>query len=92
MSDFRPICVSCNERYSCKRNGVTVAYTSESIQAADLWECPSCHYQIVIGFSQKNLSKRECKTDSAKRVYDSYLKNMVAGPGVDVEQMEPFQV
>lgn len=51
MADTRTICVPCNTRMECKKNGVYNSYAETGAQAADLWECPNCGHQIMEGFS-----------------------------------------
>lgn len=50
MTDHRPYCVKCKCRMFPKKNGVTLQYTKDTYQRGDLWECPECGHQIVVGF------------------------------------------
>ena len=57
--DSRPFCPSCKTRYRCKKNEVAVRYGNEdrppepgcSVAVGDLWECPSCGQEIIIGWA-----------------------------------------
>ena len=54
----RPVCVKCSIELRPKTNGVTVAdYFMEDAKIyklweADLYQCPKCSLQIVVGFGQ----------------------------------------
>lgn len=67
----RPVCVSCGCYYRCWKNDVVVetgelkvserfsepsTWVSHEIRSADLWRCPECEGEIVIGFAQDPLS------------------------------------
>ena len=49
-----PVCVTCQVEFRVKRNDIAAelmaAERSYQVWSADLWECPSCHFQIVSGF------------------------------------------
>ena len=57
--DSRPFCQPCKRRYRCKRNEVAIRYGHEdrppepgcSVAVGDLWECPSCGQEIIIGWA-----------------------------------------
>lgn len=61
----RPICVECSKntgkvtRFYPEKNGVIVPYGSGGCVHADLYECPECHRQIVIGFAQSPIGGHE---------------------------------
>ena len=52
--NHRPVCVKCNTEFLPEKNGVVVVDTASfgdyKAWAADMYECPSCHAQIVVGF------------------------------------------
>jgi len=56
MANNNPICVACSRafemivRFEPKKNGIIVPYGLNGARHADLWECPECHHQIVMGF------------------------------------------
>ena len=53
--NHRPVCVKCNTEFLPEKNGVVVVDTASfgdyEAWAADMYECPVCHAQIVVGFS-----------------------------------------
>lgn len=57
-----PICVLCSNRlgkavfYKVIRNGVEVRYGYYyGYFKADLWECPECGHQIIMGYSDTEI-------------------------------------
>lgn len=50
----RPVCAMCEIEMIPKMNGVGVLDMAKSIPYkvwdADLWQCPSCVHEIVVGF------------------------------------------
>ena len=84
MSDMRPVCVPCNRRYICEKNGVTVLYAEDTVQAGDLWKCPSCYHQIVTGFSINTISRWQY-VEEHMHIFESYLARVVARPYPDGE-------
>lgn len=48
---MKAICVQCKIEMKCKKNEVTVARVGScNFRYGDLWECPKCKKEIVIGF------------------------------------------
>lgn len=75
MSDTRPMCVKCSGggldvRYRCEKNEVAIRYgppsdllqpatEHSSILVGDLWKCPECGNEIVIGFAHEKTSPHD---------------------------------
>jgi len=36
-----------------EKNGVKVKYSSDSAQHGDLYRCPICGYEVIVGFGEK---------------------------------------
>lgn len=59
----RPICIKCKVEFRCKKNGYHAVLLSGTppepyqIWDADMWECPSCHAQILSGFGSKPIAE-----------------------------------
>ena len=53
MTDERPICVSCQLSMKCEKNGVKVKYSTNEAQNGDLYQCPMCGNQVIVGFGAK---------------------------------------
>ena len=51
MTDMRPVCLPCKTRMSVEKNDVLVKYTDNSIQAGDLYQCPACSHEVILGFA-----------------------------------------
>lgn len=55
----KPICVKCETEFRMKTAGVVVKEMFQNneqiykIWYADLWDCPSCHSEIIFGFSEQ---------------------------------------
>jgi len=52
------VCVPCQVEMRPKRNGVIVEEHREEgkpykIWEADLWECPKCHHECILGFADR---------------------------------------
>jgi len=68
-------CVPCSTYLRPRKNEITVLETFEDgrpykIWAADLWECPDCGHQIVLGYGQ------QCLTEHFKDDFQDYLKRV----------------
>ena len=50
--DRRPVCVLCEMNFRCERNGVIVRMYASQVADADLYTCPSCGVQILVGFGK----------------------------------------
>lgn len=52
--NYRRVCVKCQCFLSCKKNSVTVvemaSFGPAALWRADMWECPQCGYQTIVGF------------------------------------------
>ena len=53
MTDIRPICAKCQYSMLPEKNGVKVKYSSDSAQHGDLYRCPICGYEVIVGFGEK---------------------------------------
>jgi len=57
--DRAPFCPQCKSRFRCKKNEVAIRYGNEdaplrqdgSVLIGDLYECPGCEMEIVIGWA-----------------------------------------
>ena len=76
----KPVCVKCNVEFRPKQNGVTVAdYFMKNSQIYKLWEadlyvCPKCGMEIVVGFGQNAYAEHH--SDDCE---DKVFKTMEAG-------------
>jgi hypothetical protein len=69
--DTRPFCPDCKTRFRCKKNEVAIRYGNEdqperqdgSVLVGDLWECPSCGFEIVIGWAYQPWDPNLCPND-----------------------------
>lgn len=65
--DARPYCPPCRRRYRCKKNEVAIRYGNEDLSATrgcsvligDLWKCPGCGQEIVVGWAQRPFAAHE---------------------------------
>jgi hypothetical protein len=59
---MRPICVKCKTYYRCKRNDFPFEVAWEgrpfSLHLGDLWECPRCGAEIIIGVGKAPIATR----------------------------------
>ena len=59
--NHRPVCVKCQVELTPEKNGVGLldmaSFGPYKIREADLWKCPSCDYEIVIGFGQEAIAE-----------------------------------
>jgi len=59
--NHRPVCVKCRVEFRPERNGVKVIdlFINNSqpykIWDADMWKCPSCEVEIIVGFGRAPL-------------------------------------
>jgi hypothetical protein len=57
----RPVCVKCETEMEPEKNGVGVldhaSFGPYKIWMADMWQCPVCKVQIVIGFGHGPLAE-----------------------------------
>lgn len=59
---MRPICVQCKCHYRPKRNGYEFVTTMNDgapyqLWRGDLWACPECGHETVIGFGHKPVAE-----------------------------------
>lgn len=57
----RPICVECRVEYSCKQNDVLISDPAvggfeATYWHADMWECPGCKHQTIVGRGKSMLA------------------------------------
>jgi len=72
---LRPICVECSNKlgkavfFEPKRNGVEVRFGYYyGYFTADLWECPECGHQMIMGYSDAEvLSSKPVEFDWGQR-------------------------
>lgn len=57
----RPVCVSCEVDMYPEKNGIGVLDMVDTdpykLWSADMWQCPRCSYQIIIGFGHNPVSE-----------------------------------
>ena len=56
MPDTRPFCIPCSIRMRCRKNGAHLVHPNDFAQAADLYQCPTCHAQILTGYGKPILA------------------------------------
>ena len=57
----QPICVMCQVEYRPEKNGVIAEEMATGIGSyklwyADLWKCPVCDHQIIVGFGKNAIA------------------------------------
>ena len=81
----KPVCAKCETSYKPEENGVYVAEMYQKntsiykLWCGDLWKCPVCSHEIVIGFgnpthcSDENLEAKviELKEKGRTIIYDN---------------------
>jgi len=75
--DTRPFCSPCQRRFRCHKNEVATRYSNndrpaslgDSILVGDLWKCPGCGHEIVVGWAQRPWSPYEYLRD-AERIFE----------------------
>lgn len=72
----RPVCVKCGKEFRVKKAGVgTLVYANfgpYQLWDSDLWECPSCDFQIVGGFGSAPVSR--CNDGDFQVCIDTWKK------------------
>ena len=61
MSDCRPYCIKCSSRMNCLKNGYEIVCSLIAYQSGDLYQCPVCGHEIVIGLGKpytKNIQNK----------------------------------
>ena len=57
----RPVCVGCTKEFLPEKNGVLVCehanFGPYKIWSADLWKCPNCGSEIIVGFGYNSVSE-----------------------------------
>jgi len=69
--DTRPFCPQCKTRFRCEKNEVAIRYGNEdrperqdgSVLIGDLWKCPDCKMEIVIGWAWAPWDPNLCPGD-----------------------------
>ena len=78
--NHRPVCVKCQTEMRPENNGVGLLdmanYSPSQIWAADLYKCPSCRQEIVVGFGVNAISYH---TDEN---FDRTVNHYRNGPGL----------
>ena len=73
----RPVCIKCQCELKPEWNGVGVVdyaeYGPYKIWDADLWKCPKCGYELVVGFGDMAISHHH--DDHFGQVLEGYKKN-----------------
>ena len=54
---MQAVCPKCSCEYRCKKNEVSVEELGMNgekfrVRSGDLWACPICHNEVVIGFGR----------------------------------------
>lgn len=74
---MKRVCVKCEREFKPEENGVIVAEMFQrntkiyKLWSADLWKCPVCGIEIVVGFSQYPYAEHysaDCKELVAKAI------------------------
>ncbi len=59
VNQFTKVCVGCEVELRCKENGVLLVEAATfgflTIRDADLWHCPVCFHEIIVGAAPKEL-------------------------------------
>ena len=76
------VCNACQLQLRPKKNdvlamAVTIANGSpHTVHSADLWECPSCGYEIIAGFASSPLAMgKACSKEIENSPYYLYWTN-----------------
>lgn len=74
-----PVCVKCSKDMYPKKNGVGVldyaAYGPYQVWDADLWACPQCEIEIVVGFGQNPIARHDETDISLTRFCEDYKQH-----------------
>jgi len=64
--NHRPVCVKCQVELTPEKNGVGLldmaSFGPYKIWEADLWKCPVCNYEIVVGFGRDAIAEHYDET------------------------------
>lgn len=59
--NHRPVCIQCQVELTPEKNGIGLLDMADfgpyKIWDTDLWKCPSCGYEIVVGFGQMEIAE-----------------------------------
>jgi len=59
--NHRPVCVKCQVEMTPEKNGVGLldmaSFGPYQLWDADLWKCPACDYEIVVGFGANAIAE-----------------------------------
>jgi hypothetical protein len=73
---MRPVCVPCKREYRIEKNEVAVEQLANDgpykLWSGDLWQCPSCEHQLVVGFGRGPIADRH-EVDR----YESYRSEVI---------------
>ena len=75
--NHKPVCVKCNREMSPERNGVgcldIADFGADAVWDSDLWKCPTCGYEILVGFGQKAIAYHH-QGEYFNKVREDYAK------------------
>jgi hypothetical protein len=99
--DRRPFCSPCQTRFRCEKNEVAIRYGNEdqperqdgSVLVGDLWKCPDCGHEIVVGWAEvpwdPNLWPRD--RDRIRRIVEAIDASGKGYVALDAVKTEPEQ-
>ncbi len=90
MSDLRPVCIPCSERYApldghnevrfrVKQNGVYIPYGKTQVVHANLYRCTGCGHEILLDFVTipTDTESRKQLLETAKKWGDLILETEI---------------
>ena len=77
MTYHKPVCVKCQREMRPERNGVGCLDIADfgpyAIWDSDLWKCPTCGYEIIVGFAQQAIAYHH-QGEYFNKVREDYVK------------------
>jgi hypothetical protein len=75
-------CVAHGVELRCKKNGVYLVHFIDgdpekgidAVRSGDLYECPVCGHQVVLGLSKEELLSYALTPEFTKHIMDNYYK------------------
>lgn len=77
---MHPVCVKCNQKMDCDKNGAIVMEIFQGDKPYKLWrtdmyKCPICGFKVITGWADKPMA--EHFQDNFKRILKDYKDEIV---------------
>ena len=88
--NHKPVCVKCNREMKPERNGVgcldMTDFSPYAVWDSDLWKCPTCGYEILVGFGKDAIAwAKECQELGAGVILPTSMDGDGTQAGYDLE-------